>query len=55
MLRKLQKDDASTPFLKWDLRNEHGVPVASGVFVYHIEAPGIGERIGKIVVYALNQ
>jgi hypothetical protein len=55
LVRELEKNDASTPFLKWDLRNEYKSPVGSGVFVYHIEAPGIGEKIGKMVVYSPSE
>jgi len=55
LCRKLEKDDASTPFLKWDIRNEHKLPVGSGVYVYHVDAPGIGEKIGKIVVYSPDE
>ncbi len=31
----------------WDLKNYAGVPVASGVYIIHIDAPGIGERTLK--------
>ena len=51
LVRKLDKDDATTPFLRWDLLNEYDVPVASGIFIYHVEAPGIGERTGKMVIF----
>jgi hypothetical protein len=54
-VRKLEKNDASTPFLKWDLRNEYNRPVGSGIYVYHVEAPGIGEKIGKVVVYSPSE
>ena len=36
-----------TPDLEWDLNNSRGVPVASGVYLVHIDAPGIGERVIK--------
>lgn len=32
------------PALEWDLNNSSNVPVASGVYIFHISAPGIGER-----------
>jgi hypothetical protein len=31
----------------WDLKNFAGVPIASGVYIIHIEAPGIGEKTLK--------
>ncbi len=36
-----------TPALEWDLKNSKGIPVASGVYLIHIDAPGIGERMIK--------
>jgi hypothetical protein len=33
--------------IDWDLRNERGVPVSSGIYLIHIEAPGLGERTLK--------
>jgi hypothetical protein len=33
--------------IDWDLRNEKGVPVASGIYLIHVEAPGLGERTLK--------
>ncbi|NNC95447.1 MAG: hypothetical protein HKN92_07780 [Chitinophagales bacterium] len=29
--------------LDWDLKNEKGVPIASGLYLIHVEAPGVGE------------
>lgn len=36
-----------TPALEWDLKNDKGIPVASGVYLIHINAPGLGERVIK--------
>jgi hypothetical protein len=35
------------PDLEWDIRNHAGIPVASGVYLIHIDAPGLGERVIK--------
>jgi hypothetical protein len=35
------------PALEWDLRNTKGIPVASGVYLVHVAAPGLGERTLK--------
>ena len=34
----------------WDLKTEGGQDLAYGVYVYHVEAPGIGETTGKIAI-----
>lgn len=31
----------TTPSLEWDLKNSKGIPVASGVYIFHIEAPDL--------------
>jgi hypothetical protein len=51
LIRKLEKNDASTSLLKWNLKNEYELPVASGIYVFHIKAPGIGEKIGKMAIF----
>jgi hypothetical protein len=35
------------PDLEWDLRNARGIPIASGVYLIHVAAPGLGERTLK--------
>ena len=35
------------PDLEWDIKNSKGIPVASGVYLIHIEAEGMGERVIK--------
>lgn len=34
----------------WDLVSRDGMDVAYGVYVYHIDAPGVGQKIGKFAV-----
>ncbi len=49
LVRKLHKKEMN-PFLKWDLRNENGLQVASGIYIAYLDMPGIGEKILKIAV-----
>ncbi len=35
------------PDLEWNLRNSAGIPIASGVYLIHVSAPGLGERVIK--------
>jgi hypothetical protein len=46
MIRQFKKDSPLT-YIDWDLKNSIGVPIASGVYLIHVEAPGIGEKIVK--------
>jgi hypothetical protein len=36
-----------TPYEEWDLKNQSGIGVASGLYIIHIDAPGLGEKILK--------
>lgn len=36
-----------TPAIEWDLKNNKGISVASGVYLIHINADGLGERVVK--------
>ena len=36
-----------TPDLEWNLKNFKGIPIASGVYLIHVSAPGLGERTLK--------
>lgn len=61
-IRKYERDEAPTmlrgagrpvgtrqisPALEWDLRNYRQIPVASGIYLIHVQAPGLGERTLK--------
>jgi hypothetical protein len=46
LVRKFSKDSPITS-LDWDLKNHQGIPVASGLYLIHIDAPGIGETVIK--------
>ncbi|HUR32052.1 MAG TPA: hypothetical protein VMZ69_11525, partial [Saprospiraceae bacterium] len=35
------------PDLEWNLKNYAGIPIASGVYLIHVDAPGLGERVIK--------
>ncbi|MEM1095839.1 MAG: T9SS type A sorting domain-containing protein [Bacteroidota bacterium] len=46
LIRSLQKSSAGTT-LDWDLTNQEALPIASGMYIIHIDAPGVGEKIIK--------
>lgn len=55
-VRTLQKNDASQ-FLRWDLNNDDNFPVASGMYIAHIEMtlPSDGSKVTKILKIAVIQ
>ena len=51
LIRTLEKDDPSTSVIEWDILTRNSLPVGSGIYIYHVEAPGAGESIGRVVVF----
>jgi hypothetical protein len=52
LVKTINKDDAGQ-FQRWDLANENGLPVASGLYLAYIELPDLGET--KILKVAIVQ
>ncbi|WP_317899969.1 hypothetical protein [Aurantibacillus circumpalustris] len=41
------KTSKRSSFVEWDLKNQNNISVASGLYIFHIDAPGVGEKILK--------
>ncbi len=53
LVKTLYKDDSnlnSGGAISWDLVSDDGMDVSYGIYVFHVDAPGIGEYIGKFAV-----
>jgi len=50
LVRTIDKND-QTSEASWDLNTAHGLPIGSGIYVYHVDAPGVGTTTGKVVVF----
>jgi hypothetical protein len=50
LVQTLRQDGSNTGFVAWNLRTRDNLDVAPGLFVYHVEAPGIGNYPGKFAV-----
>jgi hypothetical protein len=46
LVRTFNKADPLT-YVEWDLKNDRNVPIAGGVHIVHVNAPGVGEKIVK--------
>jgi hypothetical protein len=53
-VRQIEKND-DIPYLDWDLKNNAGEQVASGIYIAHLEMPNIGEKVMKVAVILENQ
>ena len=55
LVRTIEKDDPSQ-FTRWDLQNHNELPVASGMYIAHIELPGTGmSRVLKLAIIQEQQ
>jgi hypothetical protein len=52
MVRRIDKE-SSSQFERWDLKNEGGLPVGSGLYIAHIDMPDLG--VNKILKIAVVQ
>jgi hypothetical protein len=51
LVRELTHEDAiDRGFIDWDLRTRENLDVAYGIYFYHLEAPGVGTKTGKIAL-----
>jgi len=49
LVQKIEKDDlGSTAY--WDLLSFEGQRVAYGLYIYHVDVPGVGEKIGRLAL-----
>jgi hypothetical protein len=46
LIREYKKDSPITS-LDWDMKNSKGIPIASGVYLIHVDVPEVGEVILK--------
>jgi hypothetical protein len=51
LVKTLSKSSsAADGSLAWDLVTDDGMDLAYGLYIYHVDAPGVGEHIGKFAV-----
>lgn len=51
LVRELQHDASiDRGYVDWDLRTRENLDVAYGVYYYHLKAPGVGTKTGKIAL-----
>ncbi|OFX39213.1 MAG: hypothetical protein A2W95_13850 [Bacteroidetes bacterium GWA2_40_14] len=46
LVRRFDKDNSDS-FITWDIKNQYDVSIASGMYIIHINAPGLGEKVVK--------
>ncbi|NND78020.1 MAG: hypothetical protein HKN39_07535 [Flavobacteriales bacterium] len=46
LIRKFDKDNPNT-YIEWDMKNSVNIPISGGMYIIHVDAPGIGEKVVK--------
>ncbi len=47
LVRRLSKGDSGSTYVDWNLKNNAGIPIASGMYIIHVQVPGVGEKTLK--------
>jgi hypothetical protein len=51
LVRTMERTDIYNPEFVWDLKTDQGLWVASGVYIWLIEAEGLGTKHGKMAIF----
>ncbi|MDP4191302.1 MAG: T9SS type A sorting domain-containing protein, partial [Bacteroidota bacterium] len=55
LVRTIARDNSASQFERWDLNNENGLPVGSGMYIAHIDMGPLGSKILKLAVIQEQQ
>jgi hypothetical protein len=47
LVRTIGPTPVNQNYVDWDLHNQTGIPIAGGMYLIHVNVPGIGERVIK--------
>ncbi|MBI5837865.1 MAG: hypothetical protein HZB25_11510 [Candidatus Eisenbacteria bacterium] len=50
LVKTLHHDGSTDGFVPWDLRTRDNLDVAAGLYIFHVDAPGVGTHVGKFAV-----
>ncbi len=50
LVQTLEHDGGNAGFVAWDLRTKDNLDLAPGLYIFHVQSPGLGSRIGKFAV-----
>ena len=50
LVSTLRQDGSNAGFVAWNLRTKDNLDVAPGLYIFHVDAPGVGSHMGKFAV-----
>ena len=50
LVRTLEHDGLTTGMVPWDLRSKDNLEVAPGLYIFHVDAPDVGQHVGRFAI-----
>jgi len=50
LIQTLRQDGSDAGMVAWDLRTKDNLDLAPGLYIFHVDAPGVGTHVGKFAV-----
>jgi hypothetical protein len=50
LVQTLEHDGSNDGYVAWNLRTRDNFDLAPGLYIFHVEAPGLGDRTGKFAI-----
>jgi len=50
LVQTLRQDGSDAGMVAWDLRTKDNLDLAPGLYIFHVDAPGVGTHVGKFAV-----
>ncbi len=50
LVQTLQHDGMTTGMVPWDLRTKDNLEAAPGLYIFHVDAPGVGQSVGRFAI-----
>jgi len=47
LVRSFSKDDPTVSSIDWNLKNQDNIPIAGGLYLIHVDVPGVGSTVIK--------
>jgi hypothetical protein len=50
LVQTLTHDGMTTGMVPWNLRTKDNLDVAPGLYIFHVDAPDVGEHVGRFAI-----
>jgi hypothetical protein len=50
LVQTLKQDGSNAGYVPWNLRSKDNLDVAPGLYIFHVDAPGVGSAKGKFAL-----